>query len=70
MFNFSTGIENVTHLKNRTEMVHLSVGQHMGKARDFKTFPQATYQKINFSLDLFLQLYFKILKQLFLVLRN
>ena len=33
----------------------------MGKARDFKTFPQATYQKINFSLDLFLQLFFKYL---------
>ena len=32
----------------------------MGKARHFKTFPQATYQKINFSLDLFLQLYFEI----------
>ena len=26
------------------------------------TFPQATYKKISFSLDLFLQLYFKILK--------
>ena len=33
---------------------------YMGKARHFKTFPQATYQQINFSLDLFLQLYFKI----------
>ena len=42
----------------------------MDKARDFKTFPQATYPKINFSLDLFLQLYFKILKYLFLVLKN
>ena len=42
----------------------------MGKARDFKTFPQATYQKTNFSLDLFLQPYFKILKKIFLVLKN
>ena len=33
---------------------------HMCKARHLKTFPQATYQKINFSLDHFLQLYFKI----------
>ena len=32
----------------------------MGKARHFKTIPQATYQEINFSPDLFLQLYFKI----------
>ena len=43
---------------------------YMGKARDFKTFPRTTYQKIKFSLDLFLQLYFKILKYLFLVLKN
>ena len=33
---------------------------HMGKASHFKTFPQTTYQKTNFSLDLFFQLYFKI----------
>ena len=33
---------------------------HKGKARHFKTFPQAAYKKINFSLDLFLQLYFQI----------
>ena len=42
----------------------------MGKVRDFKTLPQPTYRKITFSLDLFLQLYFKILKLLFLVLKN
>ena len=42
----------------------------MGKARHFKTFPQVTYQKIDFSLDPFLQLYFKIIKLLFLVLKN
>ena len=30
----------------------------MCKVRDFKTFPQDTYQKLNSTLDLFLQLYF------------
>ena len=40
----------------------------MGKARHFKTFPQATYQKINFSLDLFLQPNLKIINLFFLVL--
>ena len=43
---------------------------YMGKARHFKTFPRATYQKFNFSLDLFLQLYFKIRKLFVLVLKN
>ena len=46
------------------------LGVYMGKARHFKTFAHATYKKINFSLDLFLQLYFKILKLLFLFLKN
>ena len=45
-----------------TCMVVKGLRRYMGKARDFKTFPQATYKKIYFSLDLFLQLYFKILK--------
>ena len=45
--------------------------KHMGKGRHFKTFPQATYKKINLSLCLFLQFYFKILKLCyFLVLKN
>ena len=42
----------------------------MGKARHLKTFPQATYQKIYFSLDLFLQFYFKIWKLFVLDLKN
>ena len=41
-----------------------------GQSPPLKTFPQATYQKINFSLDHFLQLYFKIYKLFFIVLKN
>ena len=42
----------------------------MGKARHFKTFPEARYKTINFSLDLFLQIYYKIYKLFFLVPKN
>ena len=48
--------------ENEIKISRLNIHLYMGKARDFKTFPQATYQKINFSLDLFLQRYFKIIK--------
>ena len=36
----------------RAAIMWTAVWWYMGKARDFKTFPQATYEKINFSLDL------------------
>ena len=35
------------------------LNSYLGKARHFTTFPQATYQNINFSLDLFCNFIFK-----------
>ena len=37
MFNFGTGIENVTHLKKSLSMVLLSVGQHLNLWPAIKT---------------------------------
>ena len=44
---------------------HLCQATHMGKARHFKTFPQATHQKINFFLQLYFATLFEAIKIIF-----